>query len=158
MFWGLLCLGTYAAAVTIKDVKPGECVFEYVKRIKGKFDQTLYQQVIGAANPFKEGDEAIKVAADDPITRVHARMLLANARIKDIHEHPLFEDNLQKLIWETTDKAQYNEVKDWTMGELKNFLLTKPEADIKGIMWGLTSDAIGCVTKLMTNSELCLVG
>ena len=158
LFLGPLSMGTYTGAAVIKDVKPGECVFEYVKRIKGRFDQTLYQQVIGAANPFKEGDEAIKVAADDPITRVHARMLLANTRIKDIHEHPLFEDNLQKLIWETTDKAQYNEVKDWTMGGLKDFLLTKPEADIKGIMWGLTSDAIGCVTKLMTNSELRLVG
>jgi len=155
---GLLSLNTYVGAVTIKDVKPEESVFEYVRRIKGRFDQTLYQQVIGAANPFKEGDEAIHVAADDPITRVHARMLLANTTIKDIHEHPLLEDKLQRLIWETTDKAQYNKVKDWTIGELKNFLLTKPEADIKGIMWGLTSDAICCVTKLMTNSELCLVG
>ena len=40
------------------------------------------------------------------------------------------------------------------MGELKDFLLTKSEAEIKGIMDGLTSDTIGCVPKLMSNEEL----
>ena len=40
------------------------------------------------------------------------------------------------------------------MGELKTFLLTKSEPEIKGIMNGLTSDTIGCVPKLMTNEEL----
>ncbi|MCW8922917.1 MAG: ethanolamine ammonia-lyase subunit EutB [Gammaproteobacteria bacterium] len=35
------------------------------------------------------------------------------------------------------------------MGELKNFLLTKSEAEIKGIMYGLHSDIIGNVVKLM---------
>ena len=29
------------------------------------------------------------------------------------------------------------------MGELKDFLLTRSEAEIKGIMGGLTSDTIG---------------
>jgi len=153
-----LSLSTTGSAVTIKEVKPGECVFKYVERIKGKFDQECYQKVIGAANPYKEGDEAIGLAADDQITRVYARRLISNTKIKDIHEHPLFVDNLQKLIWKTTDKSQYKKVKNWTIGELKNFLLTKSEAEIKGIMWGLDSDVIGCVTKLMSNPELCLVG
>ena len=40
------------------------------------------------------------------------------------------------------------------MGELKDFLLTKSEAEIKGIMPGLTSEVIGCVPKLMSNEEL----
>jgi ethanolamine ammonia-lyase large subunit len=154
----ILSLGTYCGAVTIKEVKPGEDVFGYVNRIKGKFDHTFYQQVIGAANPYKEGDEAIWVAADDDTTRVYARRLLANTKIKDLHERPLFEDNLQKLIWKTTDKAQYNKIKNWTMGELKEFLLTKSEDDIKGIMYGLNSDVIGCITKLMTNAELTVIG
>ena len=49
----------------IKDVKPGEDVFAYITRIKGKFDQRLYQQVIGASNAFKEGDVTIGVGAAD---------------------------------------------------------------------------------------------
>ena len=147
-----------AGAVSVKEIKPGEDVFAYVTRVKGGFDQTLYQQVIGAANPYKEGDEALGVAADNDITRVNARMLLANTKIKDLHEHPLFEDNLQKLIWRTTDRAQYETVKNWNMGGLKYFLLTQTEPAIKGIMRGLNSDVIGCVTKIMSNEELIVVG
>ena len=145
-------------AVSVKEIKPGEDVFAYVTRVKGKFDHTLYQQVIGAANPYKEGDEAIGVAADDDITRVNARMLLANTKIKDLHDNPLFVDNLQKLIWDTTNPEQYEKVKNWTMGELKTFLLTQPEPAIKEIMGGLDSDVIGCITKIMSNAELIVVG
>jgi ethanolamine ammonia-lyase large subunit len=140
--------------IVIEKVGSGEDVFAYVRRVKGSFDQTVYQQVIGAANDFKEGDGAIGVGAADEATRKNARALLTNTRIKDLSEHPLFEDNLQQLIWQTTDQAQYSKVKDWTMGQLKEFLLGEPEAKIKGVMNGLTSDTIGCVPKLMSNEEL----
>jgi len=52
------------------------------------------------------------------------------------------------LLWLTIDQAQYEKVKDWTMGQLKEFLLTRSEAEIKGIMHGLTSDTIGCVPQV----------
>ncbi len=58
---GVFAFSTYSSAIAIKDVKPGEDVFKYIERVKGSFDQTLYQQVIGAANAFKEGDQAIGV-------------------------------------------------------------------------------------------------
>ena len=147
-----------AEPVAIGDLQLGEDVFAYIARVKGGFDQTLYQQVIGAANAFKEGDEAIGVGAKDEATRQNARALLANTKIKDLYDHPLLVDSVQKLVWSTTDQAQYAKVKDWTMGQLKEFLLTKSEAEIKGIMYGLTSDTIGCVPKLMTNEELIAVG
>ena len=69
--------------------------------------------------------EAIGVGAEDEATRKNARALLANTKIKDLYEHPLLVDDLQKLIWQTTDQAQYAKVKDWTMGQLKEFLLTE---------------------------------
>jgi len=34
-------------------IKHGEDVFAYISRVKGSFDQTLYQKVIGAANAFR---------------------------------------------------------------------------------------------------------
>ncbi len=144
--------------IAIKDFKQNEDVFAYISRKKGGFDQTLYQQMIGAANAFKEGDETIGVGAKDEATRQNAQALLANTKIKDLYEHPLFVDDLQKLIWQTIDQSQYAKVKDWTMGQLKEFLLTKSEVEIKGIMGGLTSDTIGCVPKLMTNEELIAFG
>jgi ethanolamine ammonia-lyase large subunit len=139
---------------SIHEVKQGEDVFAYIDRTKGGFDQTLYRQVIGAANAFKEGDQTIGVGAKDEATRQNARALLANTRIRDLHERPLHVDRLQKLIWQTTDQAQYAKVKDWTMGRLKEFLLTGSESEIRAVMYGLTSDTIGCVPKLMSNEEL----
>ena len=144
--------------IAITEVKPGEDVFAYISRVQGGFDQTLYQQVIGAANDFKEGDQTIGVGAADEATRDNARALLANTKIRDLHEHPLLVDDLQQLIWQTTDQAQYAKVQDWTMGQLKEFLLTASEPEIKGVMYGLTSDTIGCVPKLMSNQELTALG
>ena len=141
-------------ATTISEVTQGEDVFAYIDRAKGGFDQTLYRQVIGAANAFKEGDQTIGVGAKDDATRQNARALLANTKIGDLNERSLFVDSLQKLIWQTTDQAQYAKVKDWTMGQLKEFLLTGSEAAIRAVMYGLTSDTIGCVPKLMSNEEL----
>ena len=57
------------SATAVEEVKPGEDVFAYVSRVKGSFDQSLYQQMIGAANDFKEGDQAIGVGAADEATR-----------------------------------------------------------------------------------------
>jgi ethanolamine ammonia-lyase large subunit len=146
------------SAIAIEEVKPSEDVFAHVSRVKGKFDQSLYQQVIGAANDFKEGDQAIGVGAKDEASRKNARALLANTRIRDLHEHPLHVDDLQRLIWQTTDKNQYLKVQDWTMGRLKQFLLTGSEDQIKDVMNGLNSDVIGCVPKLMSNEDLIIVG
>ncbi len=139
---------------TINEARPGEDVFAYINRTKGEFDQTLYRQVIGAANAFKEGDQSIGAGAKDEGTRQNARALLTNTKIRDLNDRPLFVDSLQKLIWQTTDQAQCAKVKDWTMGRLKEFLLTGSEAEIKAVMYGLTSDTIGCVPKLMSNEEL----
>lgn len=155
---GVLSLSVWASAITIHDVKPGEDVFVYIKRVKGAFDPEMYKKVIGAANAFKEGDEILGVAADDALSRLNARKLLANTKLSDLYQNPLSQDSVQKLIWDTTDKAAYAKIQNWTMQELKDFVLNKSEAEIKAVMDGLTSDHIGCVVKLMSNEELIVVG
>jgi ethanolamine ammonia-lyase large subunit len=144
--------------MVIDDVKPGEDIFAYIARVARRFDQTLYRKVIGAANAFKEGDVAVGVGAADEATRQNARALLANTRIRDLYSHPLLADDLQKLIWHTTDPVQYAKTSTWTIGQLREFLLAASEAEIKGIMNGLTSETIGCVPKLMTNQDLITLG
>jgi ethanolamine ammonia-lyase large subunit len=140
--------------VYVPEVKPGEDLFAYMDRTRGGFDQTFYNQLIGAANPFKEGDEAAGLAAADEVSRTNARLLLSNTRIGALHAHPLFVDGLHELI----EQSYTPKVESWTMGELKEFLLTNSELNIKDIMSGLGSDVIGCVVKLMTNEELIAVG
>ncbi|WP_224242505.1 ethanolamine ammonia-lyase subunit EutB [Hyalangium gracile] len=144
--------------VHITDVKTGEDLFGYLERKHGGFEQSRLNQLIGAANEFKEGDETAGLAAADETSRANARLLLSNTRIGELRAHPFFDDGLFQLIETGVDAAQASQVSGWTMGELKRFLLERSEAEIKAIMGGLSSDIIGCVVKLMSNAELTAVG
>ncbi|WP_171818198.1 ethanolamine ammonia-lyase subunit EutB [Pyxidicoccus fallax] len=143
--------------VHIPDVQSGEDVFGYVRRIKGAFDETLYKQVLGAANAFKEGDALVGVAAADEASRENARRLLENTRLVDLDSHPVRQDRLHALLLETEDRVAAATAEGWTLGRLKQFLLESDEAAIKALMPGLGSDVIGCVVKLMSDEELIAV-
>lgn len=136
----------------------GEDLFNYIHRVSGKFDINLYRQLIGSANEYKEGDEALNIAAQDDESRLNARKLLSNTRIIDIYNHPLFTDDLLDLINSSTDKFILNSIGDWTLAELKTHILTKSEVDVKKIMPGLSSDVIGCLVKIMSSDELIVTG
>ncbi|MDP2236269.1 MAG: ethanolamine ammonia-lyase subunit EutB [Bacteroidales bacterium] len=134
----------------------GEDIFEYIHRVKAEMDLTLYRQIVGAANDFKEGDLTIGVAAESESSRANARLLLSNTKIRDLNKNVLFKDGILDLIQQTT--ASDNEIQDWTIGELKQFLLSEKEDAIKSVMPSLTSDVIACVVKLMSNDDLIAVG
>ena len=133
-----------------------EDIFSYIHRVKGKMDYTLYRQIIGAANEFKEGDFTIGVSADSDASRMNARSLLSQTKISDINKNELFHDKILELIHNTTSQNQ--SLQNWTMGELKLFVLNETEDSIKTIMPGLTSDVIACLVKLMSNEELIQIG
>lgn len=135
-----------------------ESIFSYIKRVHGKMDLTLYRQILGAANEFKEGDEILGVAAHNDDSRVHARILLGNTRIQEIYSTTPFKDELQALIQASSHIEQHKYLLNWTMNDLKKFVLTSSEEDIKKIMPALTSDIIGCLVKIMTNEELITTG
>ncbi|MCY1045547.1 ethanolamine ammonia-lyase subunit EutB [Corallococcus sp. bb12-1] len=145
-------------SVSLPDVLPEEDVLDFVQRQHGAFDARLYQQVLGAANAFKEGDEAIGVAAADEASRQRARTLLSRTRLDDVHAHPPFEDRLHVFSLEAWDAARWRRVAGWTLGQLKDFLLTADEASVHDVLDGLPSDVIACVVKLMSDAELKAVG
>jgi len=66
--------------VGIEKPTKGEDVFAYILREKGTFDNTLYKQILGTANEFKEGDKTLNIAALNDNSRMHARELLGNMR------------------------------------------------------------------------------
>lgn len=140
--------------VFIRDIREGEDLFHYMERVAGGFGQTLYRQLIGAANEYKEGDEAIQVAAADPLSRERARILLSNTTLGQFAARPILPDIQGKLIAETTDPAMSQALARWTMGQLKSYFLSAQEAPLRQILGGLNSDVIGCVVKLCSNDEL----
>ncbi len=144
--------------VCIEGINAGEDIFAFIQREKGAYDHELYKAIIGAANEYKEGDESLGISAANEATRGFARTLLANTKIGPLADKPMVDDDVYKLVLSATDKAVLDANRDMTMGQLKDMLLTKSEAEIKAVMVGLSSDLIGMVVKLMTNDELTKVG
>lgn len=150
--------GDKSTPVSLLGTLAGEDIFAYISRTKGTFEQTLYQQIIGSANPFKEGDATLGVAAESETSRTNARKLLANTTIAALERNSLFTDEIKELITNSLNQQTLNGIRGWTMAELKAFILDKPESEVKSIMPGLSSDVIACVVKLMSNDELIQVG
>jgi len=136
----------------------GESLIAWVKRVRGEWDETLFRQMLGAANEFKEGDEIIGVAAINPTARKYSRQLLCHTTIQQIDSHPQQSDDLFELINAAIESAVQQEIAAWTIGDLKKYLLQEPESAIHEIRRGLSSDVIACVVRLMTNDELTSVG
>jgi ethanolamine ammonia-lyase large subunit len=143
--------------VSVGEPQDGEDLLAYIERQVGKFDLRLYAQLLGAANEFKEGDLSVGVAAANDASRWNARTLLSNTRTSDIDSHPLLEDDLYRLLRQTRDTTMAQRTASLTLGQLKQLLLTQPEASIKEICPGLSSDVIACVVKLMSDQELIAV-
>jgi len=144
--------------VFIPEVRPDEELFGYLRRVHGGFEPRLYQQLLGAANAYKEGDEAIGVAAVDEHSRANARALLERTRLGDLNAHPPLEDRLYVFMSEAIDSEARAATADWTVGRLREFLLNATEEEIKAISRGLSSDVVACVVKLMSDAELTHVG
>lgn len=136
----------------------GESLIAWVKRVKGQWDETLYRQMLGAANEFKEGDEIIGVAAINPTARKYSRQLLSHTTVEQIDSHPQQSDDLFELISGAIEPSVQQNIAAWTLGDLQTFLLNEPESAIHEIRPGLSSDVIACVVRLMTNEELTSVG
>lgn len=142
--------------VKLKRPRKGEDVFAYIQRIRGDKDLTLYRQIVGAANEFKEGDQALGIAAANNESRTYARILLGNTQIHELESNPLYKDEQYELIRQTSLPNEATQ--QWTLSQLKEYLLSAEETAIKSIIPGLNSDVIACVVKLMSNDELIRVG
>lgn len=138
--------------------REGEGVLEYLQRSQGKVDPQQWRRWVGMAGPFKEGDQAIGVAALDEREREQARQLLANTRVGQFHQTPLWVDAVHQQIEASLDPQAYARVKDWTVGQLRDFVLQSSQEEIHALKAGLPSDAIASVVKLMSNEELIAVG
>lgn len=146
------------SGVAIAEVRDGEDLFAYIARVRGRFDQDFLQELLGAANEFKEGDQALGLHAADALSRRQARRLLAATRIGDLRSRAIHLDAVYELIEGAVDAEVATRLAPWTLGELKGFLLRSSEEAIRGILPGLSSDIIGCLVKLLSNEELIAIG
>jgi ethanolamine ammonia-lyase large subunit len=139
----------------------GEDLFQYIQRQKGSFDLTLYRQLLGAANEFKEGDEIAGIAAASDEDRLKARILLAETTLNDIRSHSIFTDEQSEFIEQSTRAFQETEsgkaIGKLRMKEFRELLLLSTDKEINSLLPYLTSDIIACVVKLMSNDDLIAI-
>ena len=142
----------------ILPVQDHEDIFSYLQRQRGKFDLRDYQQILGAANEFKEGDGLIGVAASSEECRTRARQLLSQTRVADLMLHPPLVDGLSKWNDSFLSSDALGEWSQRSLGELTQFLRTSTADQIKPILPGLSSDVIACLVRLMSNDDLIAIG
>jgi len=139
----------------------GEDLFQYIQRQKGSFDLTLYRQLLGAANEFKEGDEIAGISAASDEDRLKARMLLSETSLDNIRKHSVFTDEQSEYIEGTTRSFQETEsgkaIGKLRMKEFRELLLLSTDKEINSLLPYLTSDIIACVVKLMSNKDLITI-
>ncbi|WP_432663540.1 ethanolamine ammonia-lyase subunit EutB [Wukongibacter baidiensis] len=133
-------------------------------RLKTKLFGTIYsfkdiKEVLAKANEEKSGDKLAGIAAESVTERIAAKEVLSNLTLKDIRNNPVVpyeEDEVTRIIQDGLNERIYNEIKNWTVSELREWILSyeTSSADIRRISRGLTSEIIAAVTKLMSNLDL----
>lgn len=134
--------------------------------LKTKLFGQVYQfksvkEVLAKANELKSGDVLAGVAAENALERVAAKQVLSNLTIGDLRNNPVVpyeEDEVTRIIQDDVNEQIYNEIKNWTISELREFILDNYTTgeQIKRISRGLTSEVVAGVAKLMSNLDLIL--
>jgi ethanolamine ammonia-lyase large subunit len=117
------------------------------------------KEVLAKANEDRSGDHLAGIAAENAAERVAAKQVLANLRIADLRENPVVsyeEDEVTRIIQDAVNEPIYNEIKNWSMAEFREWLLSDVATSgaIRRVSRGLTSEVIAGVAKLMTNMDL----
>ncbi len=119
--------------------------------------------VLAQANEEKSGDLLAQIGSQSEIERIAAKSVLSQLPLSVLRDQPVVayeQDEVTRLIDDSLDPQAYARIKDWTVAELREFLLDS-DTDLKmieQIRWGLTGEMVAAVTKLMSNLDLILAG
>ncbi|HUN22719.1 MAG TPA: ethanolamine ammonia-lyase subunit EutB [Anaerolineales bacterium] len=115
--------------------------------------------LMGKANEEKSGDRLAGLVADSAAERVAARIVLSELPLWVLRETPAVpyeQDEVTRVIQDAVNERVYNEIKDWTVGGFREWLLadTTTNEMIRRTSNALTAEMIAGVTKLMSNLDL----
>jgi ethanolamine ammonia-lyase large subunit len=117
------------------------------------------KEVLAKANEEKSGDRYLKIAAETAQERVAAKRVLSELTLEDIRNNPVIpmeDDEVTRVIDGLVNNNIYNEIKNWTIGYLREYVLlhSTTNEDIKRIGRGLTAEMVAGAAKLMSNMDL----
>lgn len=117
------------------------------------------KEVLAKANEEKSGDIYLKIAAATAQERVAAKRVLSELTLEDIRNNPVIpmeKDEVTRAIDGLVNESIYNEIKNWTVGYLREYVLlhSTTNEDIWRIGRGLTAEMVAGAAKLMSNMDL----
>jgi ethanolamine ammonia-lyase large subunit len=117
------------------------------------------KELLAKANEEKSGDRQAGIAAASAAERMAAKHVLAEVTLETLRHNPVVpyaEDEVTRVIDDAVDDAVYQEIKGWTVGDFREWLLadTTSSAMIRRVSGGLTAEMVAGVTKLMSNLDL----
>jgi ethanolamine ammonia-lyase large subunit len=120
------------------------------------------KNLLAKASPLRSGDQLAGLAASSAQERVAAQLALAEVPLQQFLDEPLIapeKDEVTRLIWESHDLKVFEPIKDFNVGQLRDWLLeydTTTEV-LTALAPGLTPEMVAAVSKIMGNQDLILV-
>lgn len=118
--------------------------------------------LLAKASPLRSGDVLAGLAAETYEERVAAQLALADLPLTAFLNEaivPYETDEVTRLIVDTHDHEAFSLVSHFTVGELRDWLLSDRAntATLTQLAPGLTPEMVAAVSKLMRNQDLVLV-
>ena len=119
------------------------------------------RELMAKATPLRSGDCLAGIAAEDETQRAAAMIALADLPLKIfLHEDliPYEIDEVTRLIIDDHDKAAFEKISHFTVGDFRNWLLNSDVTTdtIESVRDGLTPEMVAAVSKIMRNQDLIL--
>lgn len=90
------------------------------------------KEVLAKANEEKSGDKLAGVAAASAEERVAAKTVLAQLTLNDLFNNPVVpydEDEVTRIIIDQVNTRIFDSIKNWTVEELREWLLSDTTTD-----------------------------
>ena len=115
------------------------------------------KEVLGKANEEKSGDQLAGLAAGSAQERVAAKVVLSELTLGDLRENPVVpyeEDEVTRIIQDDLNEKTYEKIRNWTVAQLREYILSADPAQVRKLSRGLTSEMVAAVAKLMGSLDL----
>jgi ethanolamine ammonia-lyase large subunit len=117
------------------------------------------KEVLAKANELKSGDVLAGIAAENASERIAAKQVLSELTLEELRQNPvvsLEQDEVSRVIDGDVNEPIYNEVKNWTVAGLREYILasTTDGSDLHRLSRGFTSEMVAAAAKLMSNLDL----
>jgi ethanolamine ammonia-lyase large subunit len=121
------------------------------------------KDVLAKAGDARSGDVLAGVTAQSAQERVAAKQVLSEMTLGILRENPVIpydEDCVTRVIQDGLHEGAYNQLRNWTVSELREFILSDdvPLSEIEFLRKGLTSEMVSAVTKICSNGDLIYGG